>query len=216
MPATYPTHYTHQYAAQPNMSYHRGGQYAQWSLTPSNGTPDHSNHPPPSASPFSPTYTNQPSRNASEIIPRLYISDLSFAENPVCLAQYKITHILSTLPDKIFQPPPTLLPAQPARLQVRVEDLPFAELAAHLPTTTAWIKDALTRDPQARVLVHCAEGISRSVSVVAAFLMAQYNWTPAEAVQYIKSKRRVAEPNFGFVQQLHEYARVSLGRTQTS
>ncbi|KXN87187.1 Dual specificity protein phosphatase 26 [Leucoagaricus sp. SymC.cos] len=199
------------------MSYRRGGQYSQWSLPPTNSTstaPDH-NNPPPSASPFSPTYTNQPSRNASEIIPRLYISDLSFAENPVCLAQYKITHILSTLPDKIFRPPPTLLPVQPARLQIEVEDLPFAELAAHLPTTTAWIREALSRDPQARVLVHCVEGISRSVSVVAAFLMVQYNWSPNEAIQYIKSKRRVAEPNFGFVSQLHEYAKVSLGRTQS-
>jgi atypical dual specificity phosphatase len=100
-------------------------------------------------------------------------------------------------------------------MQIRVEDLPFAELAAHLPTTTAWIKDALNRDPNTRVLVHCIEGISRSVSVVAAFLMAQYSWTPAEAVQFIKSKRRIAEPNFGFVQQLHEYAKVSLGRPQS-
>lgn len=48
--------------------------------------------------------------------------------------------------------------------------------------------------------------------MVAAFLMAQYGWTPMEAVGYVKSKRRVAEPNFGFVQQLHEYAREGLGR----
>ncbi|EKM76134.1 hypothetical protein AGABI1DRAFT_87460 [Agaricus bisporus var. burnettii JB137-S8] len=181
-----------------------------WPVGTTSAPPDNS---PPSANPFSPTSTSQPSRSASEIIPRLYISDLSFAENPVCLSQYKITHVLSTLPDKVFVPPPSLLPAQPARLQIRVEDFPFAELAAHLPTTTAWITDALTRDPQARVLVHCIEGISRSVSVVAAFLMAQFNWSPSEAIQYIKSKRRIAEPNFGFIQQLHEYGRVSLGRT---
>jgi atypical dual specificity phosphatase len=97
-------------------------------------------------------------------------------------------------------------------MQVRIEDLPFAELAGHLPGTTAFIRDALNSNPEARILVHCAEGISRSVSVVAAFLIAQYNWTPLEAVHYIKSKRRVANPNFGFVQQLHEYARDSLGR----
>ncbi|KAJ3566843.1 hypothetical protein NP233_g6745 [Leucocoprinus birnbaumii] len=197
------------------MSYHRGGQYNQWSLTPTNptqGAASPSNGP-PSASPFSPTYANQPSRNVSEIIPRLYISDLSFAENATCLAQFKITHILSTLPEKVFQPPAALLPVQPARMQIKVEDLPFAELAAHLPTTTAWIRDALSRDPNARVLVHCVEGISRSSSVVAAFLMAQYNWSPTEAVQYVKSKRRIAEPNFGFIQQLHEYAKVSLGRS---
>lgn len=97
-------------------------------------------------------------------------------------------------------------------MQVRVEDLPFAELAGHLPSTTAFIRDALNSNPEARVLVHCAEGVSRSVSVVAAFLMAQYNWAPLDAVQFIKSKRRVANPNFGFIQQLHEYSRVSLGR----
>jgi len=33
-----------------------------------------------------------------------------------------------------------------------------------------------------------------------------------EAVSYIKSKRRVADPNFGFLQQLGEYAG-SLART---
>lgn len=62
-------------------------------------------------------------------------------------------------------------------------------------------------------MVHCAEGISRSVSVVAAFLMAAYGWAPMDAVTYIKGKRRVANPNFGFVQQLHEYARNELGRS---
>lgn len=143
-------------------------------------------------------------RGVSEILPCLYISDLSFAENPASLSSYRITHVLSTLPDKIHIPsvhPP------PSRLQIKVEDFPFAELAAHLPTTTAWIRDALKSSPNARVLVHCGEGISRSVSVVAAFLIATYGWTPVEALQYIKSKRKVANPNFGFVQQLGEYAR---------
>ncbi|KAF5323859.1 hypothetical protein D9611_008390 [Ephemerocybe angulata] len=167
---------------------------------------------PPSANPFSPTPNVANARNVSEIVPRVYISDLAFAENPALLSSYRITHVLSTLPDTIFCPPPSLLPRQPVRLQIRVDDLPFAELAAHLPATTAFIRDALAASPDARVLVHCGEGISRSVSVVAAYLMAQYGWGPTEAVGYIKSKRRIAEPNFGFVQQLHEYARDSLGR----
>ncbi|KAF8163783.1 protein-tyrosine phosphatase-like protein [Crassisporium funariophilum] len=192
------------------MSYHRGNfshPHHQWSLTPSNPVAG-----PPSASPFSPTHHVRPARNASEIIPRLFISDLAFAENPALLSSYRITHILSTMPDTIFRPPPSLLPVQPVRLQIRVEDLPFAELAAHLPTTTAWIQNALSSNPETRVLVHCAEGVSRSVSVVAAFLMAQYGWAPMDAVHYIKSKRRIADPNFGFIQQLHEYSRDSLGR----
>jgi len=142
----------------------------------------------------------------SEIIPRLFISDLSFAENATCLSSCGITHIVSAISGSVLIPPESALQPQPRHLQIKVEDFPFAELAAHLPVTTAWIREAL-RNPDARVLVHCAEGISRSVSVVAAFLIAQCGWTPSQAVQYIKSKRRAADPNFGFIQQLGEYAK---------
>jgi predicted protein tyrosine phosphatase len=154
------------------------------------------------------------SRGPSEIVPRLYISDLAFAENPSLLATYRITHILSVLPDPVALPPNahSILGYTPVRLQINIEDFPFAELAAHLPTTTAFIHDALKGHSEARVLVHCAEGISRSASVVAAFLMAQYGWTPGEAVGYVKEKRKIANPNFGFVKQLYEYGREGLGR----
>lgn len=166
-----------------------------------------------SSSSMSPASTRRYSKGyATEIIPRLYISDLSFAENPASLSTYRITHILSVMPETIAIPPPSVLPYQPARLQIKVEDFPFAELAAHLPMTTKFIRDALSRDPEARVLVHCAEGISRSVSVVAAFLMAAYGWNPKEAIGYIKDRRVVANPNFGFIQQLYEYGRDVLGQ----
>jgi atypical dual specificity phosphatase len=184
---------------------------SQWSapLRPSLSTPISPSPYPSTPGPFTTSAHahHRTSRGASEIIPRLYISDLSFAENPACLSSYGITHVLSTLADNVLAP--TVHPA-PMRLQIKVEDFPFAELAAHLPTTTSWIREAFRSSPDARVLVHCGEGISRSVSVVAAFLMAQYGWSPVEAVQYIKSKRRVADPNFGFVQQLGEYSK-SLG-----
>ncbi|PPQ71560.1 hypothetical protein CVT26_010417 [Gymnopilus dilepis] len=197
----HPSHHPHSYS-------HQAHPHLPFSLTPAIPVQG-----PPSASPFSPSsHAARPARNVTEIIPRLYISDLAFAENPALLSAYRITHILSTMCEKIFHPPPSLLPMQPVRMQVKVEDLPFAELAGYLPSTTAFIRDALASNPEARVLVHCAEGISRSVSVVAAYLMAQYNWTPTEALHYIKSKRSLANPNFGFVQQLHEYARDSLGR----
>jgi len=151
-------------------------------------------------------------RGASEIIPGLFISDLSFAENAACLSSYGITHVMSVISGSVRLPSEQdLYPFPPPRhLHVRVEDMPFAELAQHLPITTAWIREAYRTTPRARILVHCGEGISRSVSVVAAFLIAQYQYSPSTAVEYIKSKRRVANPNPGFVQQLVEYAR-SLG-----
>jgi atypical dual specificity phosphatase len=98
----------------------------------------------------------------------------------------------------------TRMPKPILRAQIHIEDNPFAELAAHLPSSTAFIREAL-RDPEAKVLVHCVQGISRSASVVCAFLMAAYGWAPAKAVTFVKTKRWIAEPNFGFVAQLHEY-----------
>ena len=192
------------------MSYHRGS--SSHSHSHSHSHHPHQYYPAAAAAPSTPATpypTTYPPNNASEIIPRLYISDLTFAENAASLSFYRITHILTVMPDRVCQPP---LPIQPMRMQVRVEDMPFAELAAHLPSTTAFIRDALNSSPEARVLVHCGEGISRSVSVVAAFLMGQYGWGRDEAVNYIKSKRRVANPNFGFMTQLQEYAEKSLGR----
>ncbi|KAF8126037.1 phosphotyrosine protein [Boletus edulis] len=146
--------------------------------------------------------------SASEIIPRLYVSDLAFAENPAALASLGITHVLSAMRGYVAHPPfhPPL-----HRAQFALDDLPFSELVAHLPHTTAFLRGALM-DPNARVLVHCVEGVSRSTSVVAAYLIAEFGWTTAQAVQFVKSRRRAAEPNFGFVKQLQEYAE-SLGRS---
>ena len=137
--------------------------------------------------------------SASEIVPRLYVSDLAFVENPAALASLGITHVLSAMRGYVALPHPI------KRAQCPLDDLPFSELAAHLPQTTAFLRAALM-DPNARVLVHCVEGVSRSTSVVAAYLIAEYGWSPAQAIQCVKTRRRAAEPNFGFVQQLQEYA----------
>ena len=158
-------------------------------------TPHHHHHAPPSVSP-------------SEIIPRLYLSDLADAENPALLASLGITHVFSAMPGFVNIPSHTTTATHTRRpihrAQMPIEDNPFAELAAHLPSSTAFIREAL-RDPEARVLVHCVQGISRSASVVCAFLMAWFGWAPGKAVAFVKTKRWIAEPNFGFVAQLHEY-----------
>ncbi|MCL4148508.1 UNVERIFIED_CONTAM: hypothetical protein GTU68_013577, partial [Idotea baltica] len=56
-----------------------------------------------------------------------------------------------------------------------------------------------------RVLVHCNAGVSRSASVVIAYLMRQYCMTFDEAFRFVKHRRSFIRPNEGFVQQLKLY-----------
>lgn len=52
-----------------------------------------------------------------------------------------------------------------------------------------------------KVLVHCLQGLSRSATLVLAFLMIKKGMTVTEAVETVRSKRRIY-PNDGFLQQL--------------
>ena len=136
---------------------------------------------------------------ATEIVPGLYMSDLYVAEHPATYTALGITHVLSVMPGSVQFPKC----ATPQVLQVPIRDQPFEELAGHLGKTTAFINDALVR--RGSVLVHCVQGMSRSASVVSAYLIATYGWSVKEAVEYVRSKSTNAFPNTGFVHQLQEY-----------
>ncbi|KAK8743046.1 hypothetical protein OTU49_001501 [Cherax quadricarinatus] len=55
------------------------------------------------------------------------------------------------------------------------------------------------------VLVHCNAGVSRSASIVIAYLMRHYSMSFDEAFRFVKSKRSFIRPNPGFLEQLKEY-----------
>jgi len=138
----------------------------------------------------------------TEILPNLYISDINVAECQSTLSSLGITHVLSAMSGTVHIP--ASLPIR--TLQIPLLDTPFAELAAFLPSTTDFLTDAL-RDKNAKVLVHCVKGVSRSASVISAYLIARHGWTTDQAVNYLQSKRSNAQPNRGFISQLDEYAR---------
>ncbi|KAF8489829.1 protein-tyrosine phosphatase-like protein, partial [Russula emetica] len=137
----------------------------------------------------------------SEILPRLYISDLQTAEDAALISSLGITHVLSAMPGHVALPPTVTAHA----VQVPLHDAPFAELAAHLPRTTRYIARALRSSPDARVLVHCAMGTSRSVAVVCGYLIAAHGLHPSQALEFVRARRAAAAPNRGFIDQLHEY-----------
>ena len=62
--------------------------------------------------------------------------------------------------------------------------------------------------PKHKVLVHCTQGVSRSVSLLAAHLMQQFKVTLRDALLFIKWRRSRAAPNEGFINQLVKFEKM--------
>ena len=52
------------------------------------------------------------------------------------------------------------------------------------------------------ILIHCAEGISRSATILASYLMFVYKWSLDETLTLIRKHRPIISPNEGFMQYL--------------
>jgi hypothetical protein len=50
-------------------------------------------------------------------------------------------------------------------------------------------------------------GVSRSATVVCAYLIAEHNMSARDAIAFVRSARGVARPNVGFERQLEQYAK---------
>ena len=55
------------------------------------------------------------------------------------------------------------------------------------------------------VVVHCAQGKSRSSTLVIAYLCSIFKWSVDKSLEWVKSKRLMAQPNKGFISQLLEF-----------
>lgn len=73
-----------------------------------------------------------------------------------------------------------------------------------VPASVPIVLQAALKD-DGRVLIHCSQGVSRSTTLLIAFLMWRSDQAYDEIFQQVKASRGVANPNIGFICQVsHE------------
>ncbi|KAL6069899.1 tyrosine protein phosphatase yvh1 [Balamuthia mandrillaris] len=89
------------------------------------------------------------------------------------------------------------------------KDHPTFPLEQHFAKALAFIEEAQRNS--LRVLVHCAEGVSRSVTIATAYLMQSQQWTLRESILHVMQRRHEANPNNGFMRQLSAFEQQLFG-----
>jgi protein phosphatase slingshot len=131
----------------------------------------------------------------SRITEQLYIGNYANAINKKWLDEHHITHIVNATSDI-----PNYYPNDYKYLQLKLEDSPQQSIYQVLEPSYKFIYNAMGNG--GTVLIHCHMGKSRSVSIVIYFLMKLNGWTYLQALNYIRQRRSIANPNSGFARQL--------------
>ena len=81
-------------------------------------------------------------------------------------------------------------------------DAPNGKLEHILPQAFEFIEKCF--EQKGCLLVHCRAGVSRSASVVAAFIMYRFGFNLKRVLTLMKERRPSVDPNFGFIYKLKE------------
>jgi len=81
--------------------------------------------------------------------------------------------------------------------RIDIKDLPTQRLDTTLLEAACDYIDEM-RGSGKSVLVHCQQGVSRSASIVIAYLIRKNRWSYREAFAFVKGKRACVQPNLGF------------------
>jgi hypothetical protein len=133
-----------------------------------------------------------------EILPGFYLGSIGAALNRKILEEHKIQHILCCC-DGIKEAYPKLFTYKTLKLL----DIPTEDISRYFEEAADYIHGALSKEQ--KVLVHCFAGKSRSATIMISYLIKYRNMTVDEALQLIRKKRAIAQPNLGFLRQLREY-----------
>ncbi|KAL2814148.1 protein-tyrosine phosphatase-like protein [Aspergillus granulosus] len=140
------------------------------------------------------------------VIPEfLYLGPASLASDLSFLSSHQITTILSIgkSPHRKFETISTDDgPREITYHRLNLKDEENSDIKPCVESACAILNRVL--DSKSRVLVHCSAAISRSPTIVVAYLMKKYRLSLQQSLDRVIAVRPVVSPNPGFLAQLQE------------
>lgn len=130
---------------------------------------------------------------------RLFLGSICHANDLELCQQLGITHVLTI---------GTVRPRRFTGIEYRalgICDHPDAFIRSEFDRCIRYLQNVLRQGGVA--LVHCFAGVSRSATIIIAYVMRTKNFTYREAYGFVKRRRPMIKPNCGFQQQLVDYSR---------
>ncbi|GAA6028360.1 hypothetical protein JCM8097_006993 [Rhodosporidiobolus ruineniae] len=134
-----------------------------------------------------------------EVVPRLWLGSYAPSQDAALLKDNGIAFVVSAMRQEYAAHPGVELH------RVAVDDTDKANILEHFVPTANFIHDALERNQG--VLVHCQAGVSRSTTLVAAYLMLKQGLNVEQALDKIRAARSQVEPSEFFMMQLELFER---------
>jgi protein tyrosine phosphatase (PTP) superfamily phosphohydrolase (DUF442 family) len=160
--------------------------------------------------PPSPDAVDKENFTMTEILPHIFVGNIHDSQNLDRLKQNGITHIINSTPDLPF-----FCETKYKYLRVDVLDLPSQNIRKYFDKAFQFIDDAL-RTKTNNVLVHCSAGISRSPTLVLAYMIKKNHMKLDEAFHQMRQLRQIVDPNVSFILQLRDWESKCLMTTTTT
>jgi protein-tyrosine phosphatase len=137
----------------------------------------------------------------TEVTPTLYLGARPNQERVEELKIAGVTHVVSCLKEEV-RSQMAFLQQDFRHLFLDVHDGIHEDIADSFSRFFDFAETAAARDPNAKLFVHCEVGVSRSATLVIAWLMKTESMSFFEALSRVRSKRFQVLPNIGFASQL--------------
>jgi hypothetical protein len=141
-------------------------------------------------------------RSMQLVVPRIFLGSEYPAQDRLVLSERGITHIINC------SGLPPAFPSDFSYLAVELPDAAEEDISRFFGPAIEFIERAL-ESPTACVLIHCHFGVSRSPSILIAYLMHSKNLSFSVAHSITKRARGFISINEGFIDQLMEADRLN-------